>query len=82
MLLRTPHSFPLSLLLPKAKQSIQGPYGLVGIMGTWVLIHSHVVQEFTTEVDAVNAPSGPALSQPRANIPLQINVREEESLAS
>ena len=73
VLLRTPHIFPLSPLR-KTNQSLQGHYGLLGIMGTWVLIHSHVVQGFTAEVDAVNVLSGPVLSQPGANIPQWINV--------
>lgn len=37
VLLRTPRSFPPSPL-PKTNQSPQGHYGLVGIVGMWVLI--------------------------------------------
>ncbi|KAB0391264.1 hypothetical protein E2I00_016106, partial [Balaenoptera physalus] len=44
---------------PITNQSLQGHYGLLGIMGTWVLIHSHVVQGFTAEVDAVPSQKNP-----------------------
>lgn len=37
VLVRTPCSFPLSPL-PKTNQSLQGHYGLVGIVGMWVPI--------------------------------------------